>query len=128
MTSMPPKILIADDEALIRLLIEQTLEDFEDQGVEILTAENGEKALEIARRAQPGLIFLDVMMPRLNGFEVCQAVKGDPALARAFVVLLTAKGQAVDMQEGRQAGADVYMTKPFDPDELLELARKALAL
>lgn len=125
---MPPKILIADDEALIRLLIEQTLEDFEDEGIEILTADNGEKALQIARREQPELIFLDVMMPKMDGFEVCQAIKNDPALApRAFVVLLTAKGQAVDQQNGRQAGADVYMTKPFDPDELFELARKALA-
>ncbi len=124
---MPPKILIADDEALIRLLIEQTLEDYNDQEVEILTAGNGETALQTARAEQPALVFLDVMMPRLNGYEVCAGIKSDPALQSAFVVLLTAKGQEVDRQRGLQAGADVYMTKPFDPDELLELARRVLS-
>jgi DNA-binding response OmpR family regulator len=124
---MPPKILIADDEALIRLLIEQTLEDLEDGEIEILTADNGEKALDVARREYPKLIFLDVMMPRLDGFEVCRAVKSDSSLASAFVVLLTAKGQAVDLENGRKAGADIYMTKPFDPDELLALARRVIS-
>jgi two-component system alkaline phosphatase synthesis response regulator PhoP len=124
---MALKILIADDDDLIRLLIEQTLEDFEDQGAEILTAENGEKALQIARAEQPDLVFLDVMMPRMNGFEVCQAIKEDPQMERSFVVLLTAKGQDVDQQRGKQAGADQYMTKPFDPDKLLSLAGKVLA-
>jgi two-component system alkaline phosphatase synthesis response regulator PhoP len=125
---MPPKILIADDEALIRLLIEQTLEDLEDQGVELLTAENGEKALQVARAEQPDLVILDVMMPILDGFAVCQAIKQDQQLSRIFVVLLTAKGQEVDQQLGLQAGADVYMTKPFDPDELFALAEKVLDL
>jgi CheY-like chemotaxis protein len=124
---MARKILIADDEALIRLLIEQTLEDFEDQGAEILTADDGEKALAMARAEQPDLVFLDVMMPRLNGFEVCQAIKQDPRLQASFVVLLTAKGQDIDLQHGKQAGADLYMTKPFDPDELINLAGKVLA-
>jgi two-component system alkaline phosphatase synthesis response regulator PhoP len=124
---MPPKILIADDEALIRLLIEQTLEDLEDQGVELLTAENGEKALQVARAEQPDLVILDVMMPILDGFAVCQAIKQDQQLSRIFVVL-TAKGQEVDQQLGLQAGADVYMTKPFDPDELFALAEKVLDL
>jgi two-component system, OmpR family, alkaline phosphatase synthesis response regulator PhoP len=125
---MPSKILIADDEALIRLLIEQTLVDLEDQGVEILTAENGEKALQITREEQPDLIFLDVMMPVMDGFAVCQAIKQDPQMCRAYVVLLTAKGQETDQQRGLQAGADIYMTKPFDPDELYDLAEKVLDL
>lgn len=123
---MAPKILIADDESLIRMLIEQTLEDFEDQGAEILTAENGEIALQIARAEQPDLVFLDVMMPRLNGFEVCQAIKQDPQLNHIFVVLLTAKGQDADLQHGIQSGADRYITKPFDPDELISLVGKVL--
>jgi two-component system, OmpR family, alkaline phosphatase synthesis response regulator PhoP len=126
--NMPPKILIVDDEALIRLLIEQTLEDLEDRGVELLTAENGEKALQVARAEQPDLVFLDVMMPMLDGFAVCRAIKQDQKLRRTFVVLLTAKGQEVDQQLGLQAGADVYMTKPFDPDELFDLAEKVLEL
>jgi two-component system, OmpR family, alkaline phosphatase synthesis response regulator PhoP len=124
---MAPKILIADDEALIRLLIEQTLEDLEDQEVEISTADNGEEALQIAQAEQPDLVFLDVMMPKMNGFEVCRAIRMDPTLKHTFVVLLTAKGQEVDEQRGKQAGADVYMTKPFDPDELLRLAERVLA-
>ena len=124
---MAPKILIADDESLICLLIEQTLEDFEEQGAELLIAENGEKALQIARAEQPDLVFLDIMMPKLNGFEVCQAIKMDPRLKHTFVVLLTAKGQEIDQQHGKQAGADVYITKPFDPDDLISLAEKVLA-
>jgi two-component system, OmpR family, alkaline phosphatase synthesis response regulator PhoP len=125
---MPAKILIADDEALIRMLIEQTLEDLEERGAEFLTATNGAEALELARAERPQLVFLDVMMPRLNGFEVCQAIKSDPQTAGACVVLLTAKGQDADLQHGRQVGADIYMTKPFDPDELVRLAEKVLAV
>ena len=125
---MAYKILIADDEALIRLLIEQTLEDIEDQGVEILTADNGEKALQVARLEKPDLIFLDVMMPVIDGFTVCRDLKQDPQTNHAYVVLLTAKGQEVDQQRGLQVGADVYMTKPFNPDELFDLAAKVLGL
>ncbi len=124
---MPEKVLIVDDEAYIRLLIEQTLEDFEDQGVEILTADNGEEALEIIRTERPNLVFLDVMMPKMNGFEVCQAVKRGLGMEDVYVVMLTAKGQEFDRLHGEQVGANIYMTKPFDPDELVELAGKVLA-
>jgi DNA-binding response OmpR family regulator len=123
---MAAKILIVDDEAHIRMLIEQTLEELEDEGVEILTAGDGLEALEVIRSQRPELVFLDVMMPKMNGFDVCQAVKSDPATSRARVILLTAKGQEFDRQRGEQVGADLYMTKPFDPDELLEVAREAL--
>jgi len=71
------KILIVDDEAHIRLLIEQTLEELEDQGVAISTADNGADALEMIKAEKPGLVFLDVMMPKMNGFDVCQKVKRD---------------------------------------------------
>ena len=124
---MPPKILIADDEAHLRLLISQTLEELEDEGVELLTAANGEDALAAITTEQPALVFLDVMMPKMNGFDVCRAVKQDPALASIYIVLLTAKGQEVDRQRGQDVGADRYMTKPFDPDELLAQARQVLA-
>jgi two-component system, OmpR family, alkaline phosphatase synthesis response regulator PhoP len=125
---MDPKILIADDEAHLRLLISQTLEELEDEGVELLTAANGEDALAAILAEQPALVFLDVMMPKMNGFDVCRAVKQDPALAGIHIVLLTAKGQEVDRQRGQDVGADRYMTKPFDPDELLEQARQVLGL
>jgi two-component system, OmpR family, alkaline phosphatase synthesis response regulator PhoP len=119
-------ILVADDEAHIRLLIEQALEDLEESGVEILTAEHGVEALEIIRDAKPRLAFLDIMMPRMNGFEVCRAVRDDPGLEQVYLVLLTAKGQAADKVLGRDSGADLYLTKPFDPDELLEIAEVVL--
>jgi two-component system alkaline phosphatase synthesis response regulator PhoP len=123
-----PKILIVDDEAHIRLLIEQTLEDLEDQGVEILTAANGADALATIRTEQPQLVFLDVMMPKMNGFDVCHAVKSELGLDQVFIVMLTAKGQAFDRQKGQEVGADTYMTKPFDPDELLAKAEEVLGL
>ena len=123
---MPSKILIADDEAYIRFLIQQTFEELEDQGTLIFTADNGEKTLEIIRKEKPDLVFLDVMMPKVNGFEVCQAVKQDEALKSTFIVILTAKGQEFDRLRGEQVGADVFMTKPFDPDELISLAVSVL--
>ena len=123
-----PTVLIADDEQHIRLLIEQTLEELEDEGVELQTASDGETALDVVRNQRPGLVFLDVMMPKLNGFEVCRAIKSDPDLAGTTVVMLTAKGQAYDREEGLASGADRYLTKPFDPDELLDVARGALGL
>lgn len=125
---MAHKVLIADDEAYIRLLIEQTLEEFEDQGVEILTANNGEEAMQMIEDEHPDLVFLDVMMPKMNGYEVCKAVKQNLQLTDIYIVILTAKGQEYDRQRGEEVGANLYMTKPFDPDELIELAGKVLAM
>ncbi|WP_336518587.1 response regulator [Pollutibacter soli] len=125
---MSKKILIVDDEQHIRMLIEQTLEELEDDGVEFLTADNGEKALDLIRRETPDLVFLDVMMPRMNGMEVCRKVKKELGMNQVFIVLLTAKGQELDRQKGSEVGADVYMTKPFDPESLLIKAREVLQL
>jgi DNA-binding response OmpR family regulator len=122
------KILIVDDETHIRLLIEQTLEELEDEGVELLMATNGEDALHLIQAERPQLVFLDVMMPRMNGFDVCQAVKQELGYDDVYIIMLTAKGQELDKQRGQTAGADLYMTKPFDPDELLEKAREILLL
>ena len=121
-----PCILIVDDEAHIRLLIAQTLEELEEEGVEILTAENGEEALEIIRSEKPRLVFLDVMMPKMNGFDVCRQVKSDLGMRDVYVIMLTAKGQEYDKRRGEEVGANLYMTKPFDPDELLAQAREVL--
>lgn len=123
-----PIVLIIDDEIHIRALLEQTLEELEDDGVEILLAEDGQAGLDAVRASKPDLVFLDVMMPKINGYDVCQQIKSDPATARTFVVMLTAKGQEVDRERGETAGADVYATKPFDPDEILDLARNVLDL
>lgn len=122
------KILIVDDEAHIRGLIQQTLEELEDEGVELLTASDGMDALEQIKAEEPQLVFLDVMMPKMNGFDVCRSVKQELGLGGVHVVLLTAKGQEVDRQKGDEVGADVYMTKPFDPDALLAHARQVLGL
>jgi CheY-like chemotaxis protein len=123
-----PAVLIVDDEQHIRLLIEQTLEELEDDGVDLLTAGDGEEALLVVEHQRPELVFLDVMLPKRNGFDVCRTIKGELGLAETRVVLLTAKGQAYDREQGLAAGADRYITKPFDPDELLRIARQALNL
>ena len=125
---MEQKILIVDDEAHIRMLIEQTLEELEDEGVEFLTAENGEIALKIIQEEQPQLVFLDVMMPKMNGMEVCKRVKKELGLTNVYIALLTAKGQELDRQKGQEVGADVYMIKPFDPEVILRKAREVLGL
>ncbi len=122
------KILIVDDEPHLRMLIEQSLEELEDAGVELLTAADGEQALRMIRDEQPQLVLLDVMMPKKNGFDVCHAVKHELGLDGVYIILLTAKGQEFDRQKGQEAGADLYMTKPFDPDALLEQARTVLGI
>jgi DNA-binding response OmpR family regulator len=123
-----PTVLIVDDEQHIRLLIEQTLEELEDEGVELLTASDGEAALDVVANQPPDLVFLDVSMPKVDGFEVARRIKADPATAATTVIMLTARGQAIDREEGLAAGADDYLTKPFDPDDLLRRARTALRL
>ena len=122
------KILIVDDEPHLRTLIQQSLEELEDEGVELLTASNGEEALETIREEEPNLVFLDVMMPRKNGFDVCHAVKNEMGMKQIHIILLTAKGQEFDRQRGQEVGADLYMTKPFDPDALMAQARAVLGL
>lgn len=124
---MKPLILIADDEAHIRLLLEQALEELEEEGVRLASAGDGTRALEAIRRDRPALVFLDVMMPGMNGFEVCRAVRADPSITATRIVMLTAKGQEFDRRRGEEAGADRYLTKPFDPDEIVRVAREILA-
>ncbi|HTM31824.1 MAG TPA: response regulator [Vicinamibacterales bacterium] len=125
---MSRTILIVDDEPHLRTLIHQTLEELEDEGVELITASNGEEALSAIESVKPDLVFLDVMMPKLSGFDVCQRAKQGLGLTDVYIVLLTAKGQEFDRQKGLEVGADLYMTKPFDPDALLEKARNVLGL
>ena len=123
-----PKILIVDDEPHIRLLLEQTLEELEDEGVELLTAGNGIDAVNIVQREKPELVFIDVMMPGMSGFDVCNKIKNEFGMKGLYLIMLTAKGQEVDREQGIKCGADIYMTKPFNPDEILEKARGVLGL
>jgi len=125
---MTMKILIVDDEPHLRMLIQQSLEELEDEGVDLFTASNGEEALETILEEKPNLVFLDVMMPKKNGFDVCNIVKNELGLSQIHIVLLTAKGQEFDRQRGLEVGADLYMTKPFDPDALVAQARSVLGL
>lgn len=125
---MEQKLLIVDDEAHIRMLLEQTLEELEDDDVEFFSAQNGEEALEIIQAENPQLVFLDVMMPKMNGMEVCRRVKKELQMDKVFIVLLTAKGQELDRQKGQEVGADLYMTKPFDPEMILNKAKEVLGL
>jgi DNA-binding response OmpR family regulator len=123
---MDKKILIVDDEPIILTLLEQTLEEFEEAGVLLFKARNGEDALRLAQTERPDLIFLDVMMPRLSGYEVCQRIKEDADLNSIHVILLTARGQEQDRERGVDVGADEYLTKPFDPDVIIQRARQVL--
>jgi two-component system, OmpR family, phosphate regulon response regulator PhoB len=110
------KLLIADDESGIRSLVRMTLER---DSYEILEASDGEEAIALARKHHPEVVLLDVMMPGLSGFDVCRALKDDPATAEATVVMLTARAQDSDREQGVAAGADDYFTKPFSPIALL---------
>jgi len=126
---MGKKLLIVEDELHIRTLLEQALEDLEDEfDVEILTAADGEEGLQLIYDERPQAVFLDIMMPKKNGYEVCRLVKEDPELKDTIIVLLTAKGQEADRRKGLEIGAYDYMTKPFDPDEVVELAKELLQI
>jgi CheY-like chemotaxis protein len=112
------KLLIVDDIGQLRKLVRYTV----GYGLyEVHEAASGAEGLEKARTIAPDVMILDVMMPDMSGFQVCAAVKQDPRLKSAFVVMLSARGQPADFEEGKRAGADAYVVKPFDPQKLLEL-------
>jgi two-component system alkaline phosphatase synthesis response regulator PhoP len=123
-----PKILIIDDEPTMRELLMETLEKLEDKGVEILVAEDGEEGLEIVRTEKPDLIILDVTMPGINGFEVCDIVKNKLGMKDVYVLMLTASVMGLDKQNYKDVGADIFMTKPFDPDKIIKEAAKFLKI
>ncbi|GFE70370.1 response regulator transcription factor [Chroococcus sp. FPU101] len=117
---MSKKVLIVDDEPNILILMEQALEKLEeDYNVILLTAKNGTEALDIIQQQQPDLVFLDVMMPKLSGLDVCRIIKNEYKMNNIFIIMLTAKGQEFDKKNGIAMGADLYMTKPFRPKEVL---------
>lgn len=113
-----PLILLVDDEPSIRETVSFILEM---EGYRVVAAENGDEALEQIRRLQPPVVLLDAMMPRRDGFDVCRTVKSDPKLSAIKIVMLTALGQKTDQERAMAAGADFYMTKPFDEEDLLAL-------
>jgi DNA-binding response OmpR family regulator len=121
---MPETVLVVDDEPFILRSLSFVLER---AGFVVKQARNGDEALEVLRDARPRLAIVDVMMPKRNGFEVCEIVKGDPDLRGTYVILLTAKGQESARDRGLAAGADEYMTKPFSPSRIVERVAEVLA-
>jgi DNA-binding response OmpR family regulator len=114
------KILAVDDEPNILMSIEFILEM---EGYEVHIARDGEEALEVAERARPDLILLDVNMPRKDGYEVCRILREREDMAGTKVIMLTAKGQTLEKKKGLEVGADEYVTKPFSAEDLLEKIR-----
>lgn len=116
-----PLILVVDDEPNLRETISFILEM---EGFAVATAEDGDQALAEIRRLRPPVVLLDGMMPRRDGFDVCRQVRADPELAQVKIIMLTALGQRTDREKALAAGADFYVTKPFDEEELLALLRR----
>jgi len=114
-------ILVADDNENIRDSLTYLLED---EGYRLFIAKDGAEALQTVRDQKPDLVFLDLMMPEMNGFEVCRAIKSDPQLKETYVIILTAMGQMAEQERGKEAGADRFLVKPFSPVEILSLVRK----
>ena len=111
------RILVVDDEIYIVHILDFSLGM---EGYEVVTALDGEQALEKARAEKPDLIVLDIMMPKLDGYETCKRLKADAATKDVPVILLSAKGRNVDQKVGFEVGADDYITKPFSPRKLVE--------
>jgi two-component system alkaline phosphatase synthesis response regulator PhoP len=117
------KILVVDDEIYIVHILDFSLGM---EGYDVVTALDGEQALEKIKSEKPDLIVLDIMMPKLDGYEVCKTIKSDPATKHVPVILLSAKGRNVDQKMGFDVGADDYITKPFSPRKLVERINQLL--
>ena len=116
---MGKRVLVVDDDRVIQQLLEVNLEL---EGYEVVaTAADGKEALEKIAELKPDLVILDIMMPKMDGLEVCRRLRADPDLAKIPVILLSARAQDMDIREGLEIGASAYLTKPFDPVELLEV-------
>jgi DNA-binding response OmpR family regulator len=112
---MAKKVLVCDDEPYI---VESVSYVVRKAGYEVITAEDGMDALDAGKRERPDLVFLDIMMPRMSGYEVCRRLKEDPATRGAYIVMLTARGQEEDERKALEMGADEFMTKPFSPRKM----------
>ncbi|MGH2807674.1 MAG: response regulator transcription factor [Actinomycetota bacterium] len=118
------RILICDDDPAILRVLQVNLEV---EGYTTLLAHHGEEALEVAEKEKPDLIILDIMMPRLDGYQTCERLKADESLKDIPVVFLSAKAQQSDIEKGKTYGVADYLTKPFDPDVLVETIERLLA-
>lgn len=117
------RVLIVEDDAPILRQIEFTLQS---NGFEVETATTGVEALKAMMRHRPDLLITDIMMPEMDGHELAMSVRADPELKEVPIIMLTARTQDEDMMQGYQSGTDLYLTKPFDPDELVTFVRRIL--
>jgi len=122
---MPKKVLIADDEQNIVISLQFLMKR---EGFEVFVASDGESALQIMAEHRPDLVLLDVMMPKRNGYEVCQQIRANPAWQGTKVIMLTAKGREIEITKGMALGADAYVTKPFSNKDLVAQAKQLLGL
>jgi CheY-like chemotaxis protein len=120
-TDRKARVLVVDDDHVIRQLIGINLEL---EGFEVFMASDGEEALRQVTAVLPDVVVLDVMMPRLDGLEVARRLRQDPDTQDLRLVLVSARAQAADLQRGEDMGVDAYITKPFEPDELVEVVRR----
>ncbi|GGI03964.1 hypothetical protein GCM10011354_06680 [Egicoccus halophilus] len=118
------RVLAVDDDPTILRLLQVNLEM---EGHEVLLADNGRVALDTIRAQQPEVVLLDVMMPEMDGFQVCEAVRADPELTATPIVFVSARAQQADLDRGFASGADAYITKPFDPVDLVETIERLAA-
>lgn len=119
------RVLVVDDDDVIRQLISVNLEL---EGFEVSTAYDGQDCLDKVKDVDPVVVTLDIMMPRLDGWEAASRLRDDPDTAGIKVVLLSARAQEADLQRGSWLGVDAYLTKPFDPDELIATVRRLAGL
>lgn len=124
-TSSFGRVLVVDDDDVIRQLITVNLEL---EGFEVTTAVDGQDCLDKVKAVDPVVITLDIMMPRLDGWEAASRLRDDPETAGVKVVLLSARAQEADLQRGNRIGVDAYLTKPFDPDDLIATVRRLAGL
>jgi DNA-binding response OmpR family regulator len=121
---MPAKVLLVEDDPVILRLLEV---NFDLEGFDVVSARDGQEGIDQARSAEPDLVISDIMMPNVSGLELVQTLKADPATAGIPIILLSAKAQSADLKAGLDAGADDYVTKPFEPLELVERVQALLA-
>ena len=114
-------ILLVEDSPTVRYIVAQALKS---EGYEVLTAGDGEEAIRLAQESRPNLVILDVILPKLNGFQVCRSLKSGEATAHIPVVMLTAKAKESDRQWGMEQGADAYLIKPFENQTLFNLVNQ----
>lgn len=118
------RVMAVDDDHVIRGLLEVNLEM---EGHEVITAVDGQDALDRVREENPDLILLDVMMPNVNGWQVAETLKSDPATRNIPIVFLSARAMEADVRKGTDLGVQAYVTKPFDPIDLMELVNRLIA-